>query len=103
MKGQISICTAIMLNGHSNTYMYMYMYMESTCTSSRFSRLAIIIHAYSTDRRHGIMRLRFKRTTTAFIASIDHGSLDRGSTCLDRGRGSCGPSSLLLYTRSCFE
>ena len=50
---------------------------------------------YSTDRRQGIMRLRFKRGAVA-------PRLDRGSTCLDRGRGSCGPSSLLLYTRSCF-
>ena len=29
---------------------------------------------YSTDQKQGIMRLRFKRSATAFIASIDRGS-----------------------------
>ena len=33
-----------------------------------------LIAIYSTDQRQGIMRLRFKRIATAFIASIDRGS-----------------------------
>ena len=40
---------------------------------------------YSTDQRQGIMRLRFKRGATAFIASIDAVAprLNRGSASFE--------------------
>ena len=43
------------------------------CTHSH-TNVSVRLFIYSTDQRQGIMRLRFKRSATAFIASIDRGS-----------------------------